>query len=176
MTGPIQIVTRHFSDCLPAEIDDFKALVLAGGEVEPEGLEDRIRRAASLVFLYIGCCLCGVGALKLPNSAYRQGVSSKSKVPLPEHQFPYELGWVFVMPSARGRRFSNDLTRAALSKAGAGGVFATSWTNNEPMHAALRKCGFESAGEAWESERLDRSLQLFLRRGQKRATEVSSHQ
>jgi hypothetical protein len=33
MIGPIQIVTRHFSDCLPAEIDDFKALVLAGGEV-----------------------------------------------------------------------------------------------------------------------------------------------
>lgn len=164
MTGPVQVVARKPGDCHDTEIGDFMALVLAGGEVKPKGLEGRIRCAVSLVFLTIGCCLCGVAALKRAEASYRRRVSSNSGIALPEHQFPFELGWVFIMPSARGRRFSVDLTRAALSGADTEGVFSTSRTDNPGMHATLAKFQFVSAGKSWASDRGDHALQLFLRR------------
>ncbi len=163
MTGPVQIVARKPSDCHDTEIGDFMALVLAGGEVKPQGLEGRIRSAVSLVFLTVGCCLCGVAGLKLPEASYRKRVSSNSTIALPEHQFPYELGWVFIMPSARGRRFSVDLTRTALASAGTDGVFSTSRTDNPDMHATLAKFQFVPAGKSWASDRDDHKVQLFVR-------------
>lgn len=163
MSGPVQVVSRSPGDCHDSEIKDFMALVLAGGEVTPNGLEDRIRSAVSLVFLTIGCCLCGVAALKRPEASYQRQVSSKSGVPLPEREFSYELGWLFIMPSARGRRFSVDLTRVALSGVATDGVFATSRTDNAGMHATLAKFGFLSAGRPWASARGDHQLQLFIR-------------
>jgi len=163
MTGPVQVVARKPGDCHDTEIGDFMALVLAGGEVKPKGLEGRIRSAVSLVFLTVGCCLCGVAALKRPEASYRKRVSSNSTIALPERQFPYELGWVFVMPSARGRRFSVDLTRIALASAGTDGVFSTSRTANAGMHATLAKFQFVSVGKPWASDRCDHKLQLFLR-------------
>ena len=163
MTGPVHVVAREPSDCHDTEIGDFMAFVLAGGEVKPKGLEGRIRSAISLVFLTVGCCLCGVAALKRPEASYRKRVSSSSTIALPEQKFSYELGWVFIMPSARGRRFSVDLTRAALASAGNKGVFSTSRTDNPSMHATLHKFQFVSVGKSWASDRGDHNLQLFLR-------------
>jgi GNAT superfamily N-acetyltransferase len=164
MTTPIQIVSRRPGDCHDSEIKDFMALVLAGGEVSPKGLEERVRSAVSLVFLTIGCCLCGVGALKRPEPSYRTSVSSGSDIALSEDTFPYEFGWVFIMPSARGRGLSVDLTREALKTVGAKGVFATSRTDNVSMHATLKKFGLLPAGRPWASTRGQYQLQLFIRR------------
>src|SRR5229473_941554 len=164
MNDFIRVVDLQPSACDQKTLDDFKALVLAGGEVTSTGLENRIRSAARLIFLKVCGCLCGVAALKRPERSYREHVSAQSRTPLPEAKYPFELGWVFVMPSARGRGFSNDLTRAALSAAGAAGIFATSRTNNTAMHTALAKFGFERAGEPYPSDRGDHKLQLFVRR------------
>jgi len=147
------------------------ALVCAGGEVAPEGLEHRVRAAARLVFLEVCCCLRGIAALKRPQQEYRKRVSVKSGFALPEAKYPFELGWVFVMPSARGRGFSRDLTQAALSAAGTAGVFATSHTGNIPMHKALEKFGFARVGEPYPSERGRHKIQLFVRAGSENPTE-----
>lgn len=163
MNAPVQVIARSPGDCHDTEIKDFMALVLAGGEVNAEGLETRIRSAVSLVFLTVGCCLCGVAALKRPEGRYRKRVSSNSGIALPEREFPYELGWLFIMPSAREQRFSVDLTREALAGAGTEGVFATSRTDNASMHATLAKFHFLSSGHPWASARGNYQLQLFLR-------------
>ncbi len=164
MSGLVTIVVRKPGDCHDTEIGAFKALVLAGSEVSPKGLEARIHSATFLVFLTIRCCLSGVAALKRPEARYRMHVSSSSGVLLRESEFPYELGWVFVLPSARGRRLSLDLTRAALSGAGTDAVFATSRTDNVNMHATLTKFNFVPEGRPYASRRGGHKLQLFLRR------------
>jgi hypothetical protein len=164
MNSPVQVVTKSPEECHLTEINDFMALVLAGGEVSKVGLEGRVRSASALVFLSIGCCLSGVAALKRPEPHYREGVSSHSGVDLAEVDFPYELGWVFVMPHARGRKFSIDLTQVALSKADNGGVFATSRSDNTAMHSTLKKFEFAAIGRSWPSTRGDYDLKLFLRK------------
>lgn len=69
MFGPISIASRSPRNCSEEELGDFRALVLAGGEVIPGGLEARIRAAHALVFLTVGCCLCGVAAIKQPETS-----------------------------------------------------------------------------------------------------------
>lgn len=163
MRGAVRVLDCDPKDCDASQIADFMAFVLAGGEVTSNGLENRIRSAALLVFLDVGCCLCGIAALKRPEASYRKDVSNKSGVRLSEEEYPFELGWVFVMPSARGRKFSFELTRTALAAAEGEGVFATSRTDNSPMHASLEKYGFLRAGNHYPSERGNYQLQLFVR-------------
>ncbi len=151
MAAP-QLVARTPDACSEGQIDQFVKLVEAGGEVTSEGLVDRVRGAASLIFL---TQLQGIAALKHPQPGYRQTVSTKSGVPLSEAAFPFELGWVFVVPAARGNRYANDLVRAAVATAGGRGIFATSREDNMPMHRALEKFGFARAGQCYPSERGD---------------------
>jgi GNAT superfamily N-acetyltransferase len=170
MNSFVKTLDRRPNDCDDKDIGDFMAFVLAGDEVVSDGLEGRIRGAERLVFLRVCGCLSGVAALKPPDQHYRKDISSKSGIPLPEETYPFELGWVFVMPSARRRNFSVDLTRAALSAAGTAGVFATSRTDNVSMHATLSKFGFAVAGSRYPSNRGNHQLQLFVRNPNHQAT------
>lgn len=77
-------------------------------------------------------------------------------------EFPFELGYVFVLPSARRQGFSVELARLALSAAEGKGVFATSRTNNDKMHATLRRFGFVKSGCIYASGKGNHDLQLFL--------------
>ena len=174
MSGFAKVTVLKPTDCENGLIGDFMSLVLAGGEVAEEGLEKRIRSAERLVLLSVCSCLSGISALKRPEQSYRKHVSSRSGVPLPQSEYPFELGWVFVMPSARGRGFSADLTRAALSAAAGRGVFATSRTDNHPMHASLAKFDFMPTGHPYASTRGTHHLQLFLRQAQRRLSAKSS--
>src|SRR5882762_2464192 len=131
MSVPTKLLAGEPHEFHDNEIRDFMALVIVGGEVTRSGLEDRIRSAPRLVFLYLGHKLTGIAALKRPDAGYRYNVSSKSGVPVALSAFPYELGYMFVVPSARGRGLSLDLARSALSGAGNGGVFATSRIDNK---------------------------------------------
>jgi predicted GNAT family N-acyltransferase len=164
MDGAIRVLAREPRECDEKLIADFTTLVMAGGEVAAQNLGYRIRSAARLIFLTEERCLAGIAALKLPLTSYRKQISTKSGFPLPPTEYPFELGWVLVVPSARGRKFSLELTRAALAAAGNSGVFATSRTGNEHMHTTLTRCGFSRAGQTYPSTRGGHQLQLFVRK------------
>jgi predicted GNAT family N-acyltransferase len=93
---------------------------------------------------------------------YRQSVFQKANALTSESEYPFELGWVFVSPSARGRKFSNKLVHTAISVADGKGVFATSRLDNIPMHKALEAHGLSRNGSAYASRHEDRQLILFL--------------
>ena len=168
--SPVRVICREPTSCNDNEIADFKALVLAGGEVTPGGLDQRIRAAVGLVFLSEGRLLRGIAALKSPLQTYRKEVFAKSGVPLAEEEYPFELGWVFIIPSARGKKLSLKLVQAAVTVAGGCAVFATSRTDNLPMHATLVKCGFLPAGDSYRSTRGSYELQLFVRNATPKVT------
>jgi len=66
MTAPINVVTKNPESCTETEAQDFMAMVRASGEVSGSGLENRVRSAKCLIFLYRDSCLQGVAALKRP--------------------------------------------------------------------------------------------------------------
>jgi GNAT superfamily N-acetyltransferase len=145
------------------EILDFIALVRAGNEVGNVALEQNVQNAKCLVFGRQASCLVGIAALKNPLTSYRKSIESKASVSLNAQEFPFELGYVFVLPSARHQGLGEKLCQAALSLAEGKGVFATARTENEAMAMVLAKVGFSKAGAAYGSSRSDYRLQLFVR-------------
>jgi hypothetical protein len=147
----------------PEEIDDFVALVLAGGEVNPNGLRERIMKAPHIAFLRGNDRLLGVGGLKTPSDNHRKEIELGSKTKLDKQSVPFELGWVFIILSARNRKLSFPLCRALVSAAKGNGIFATSRANNVSMHRTLTKLGFVCMGSEWPSQQNDGNLALFLK-------------
>jgi predicted GNAT family N-acyltransferase len=163
MSSASTITIKSPLECSAKEVADFAALVNAGSEVVSEGLESRVREANALFFLRENSCLLGIAALKNPNSTYRASVFKKAAASASAAQFPLELGWVFVLPSARGRKLSHSLVQAALSHSAGKNVFATSRTDNPGMHVPLLAASFFKHGVEYASSRGTHRLVLFLR-------------
>lgn len=156
-----QPIAKRPADCTRAEISDFVALVLEGGEVDPIGLPRRVQLAEKLIFLPGPDGLLGVAALKNPGYDYRTRIAKLSGANVLASDFPYELGWVVVSPAAQSQGHSNRLSLAALKPAGNNGVLAT--THNTRMRSTLLKLGFFPGGVTYPSRLGDRQIQLFLR-------------
>jgi GNAT superfamily N-acetyltransferase len=157
------VIAQPPRDFAEPEIQDFIALVRAGGEVGDAALEENVRNAECLVFVRQTSCLVAVAALKNPKASYRKNIHTKAGVAVNSDSFPFELGYIFVLPSARNQGIGAMLCESALSPAGERGVFATARTNNDGMNVILPKFNFSKAGEPYTSGRGDHQLQLYLR-------------
>jgi GNAT superfamily N-acetyltransferase len=160
--GTEMIVAKKPTECLETELKDFAALILVGGEVTAVGLEARIKKAEALLFLVQDSCLKGIAAVKNPEKGYRQGVFQKAQATIEASEFPFELGWVYVLPSSRGSGFSHKLVEAALSVTNGQAVFATSRADNELMHKVLKAHSFSCHGKTYASTRGNQQLALFV--------------
>src|SRR5262249_40074127 len=140
---------------------DLERLVVAGGAVDPEGLPQRIRNASRLLFLREqDGQLVGVGALKQPRSAYRDGVFAKARATVPSDRYRVELGWVVVAKSYQGRGFSARIIGELLALAKNENVFATTRVDDRAMRFASAH-GFEPNGNSYPSGR-GYNLALYL--------------
>jgi hypothetical protein len=134
-----------------------------------QGLVERIRNSAALAFAYEDGVLAGVAALKRPQASYRRRIGAASDVALSESMFPFELGWVYVLPDSRGKHLSLALCESALSVSAGSAVFATSRVDNEPMHKSLARCGFQLSGKPYASGRSKDELAVFIRNAAQQA-------
>lgn len=159
----VRIVTKAPDDCSDSEIAAFERLVLSGGEVEKQGLVDRIEKANKLAFAYVSGVIAGVAGLKHPNSNYQTSVFRKAGTNLPSTKFSLELGWAYVSEAQRGQGLSGKLIKALLKQSEGLAVFATSRTDNTSMHRALVRAQFSRTGNAFSSRRGNHQLQLFVR-------------
>jgi hypothetical protein len=147
-----------------AEKEDFIAMVRAGGEVEGRrSLEDNVRDAERLAFARREGCLVGVGAFKRPKLSYRTKVEKHSGASLDADQFPFEFGYLFVLPSARGQRLSSKMWQALIAGNEGNGIFATARVQNKEMAAILPGLGFAPTGSPYQSSRGKHKLQLYVR-------------
>lgn len=162
-TGVPKVCVGEPASFAEADLDDFTAFVLAGGEVTAKGLRERVARAAHIAFARENECLLGVAGLKKPDQSYRTRIEKSANAKLPAETLPLELGWIFVLPSARGRKLSAALCRPLVAEAESRGIFATSRTENTPMHRTLEKLGFKRVGREWPSKENDANLVLFIR-------------
>lgn len=163
MNESAEVVTiKKPSECSTAELQDFVAFVLAGGEVTAVGLDVRVKEAEALVFLVQDGCLKGIAAVKNPDQNYKNKVFRKARASVQANEFPFELGWVFVLPSSRGVGFSHKLVKAAIDVTSGRGVFATSRSDNVPMQKVLKAHGLSCHGKEYVSSRGNHKLILFV--------------
>ncbi|MFC2254755.1 GNAT family N-acetyltransferase [Labrys portucalensis] len=151
-----------FSDAVRAA---FIELVRQGGEVGDDVLERNVRNAKSLVFLRLAGDLVGVAALKNPIPSYPKRIGESAGFKIDAKAFPYELGYIFVVPQARGNGFSRVLAETAIGQADGSGIFATARTDNAAMRSTLLRVGFEAKGVPYVARDKERFIQIFVLRG-----------
>lgn len=160
----IRVVARALGTVEEAQRQDFMAIVRAGGEVSDASLGRNTREAERLVFARQGGSLVGVAALKNPQPHHRATIKQKAGVAVEVMDFPFELGYIFVLPCARRGGLATKLCRSALRAANGRGVFATARTDNVGIHRILRRLRFQKVGIPFSSTRGIYKLQLFLRK------------
>jgi GNAT superfamily N-acetyltransferase len=159
----VTIARRTPAECTPEEREAFSQLLCRAFGVGSGDRGKRIAAARCLILLREAGELVGIAALKAPTYSQRRAAFAKAGVPLLGAPPRHELGWVVVDERFRGQRYSRLLVESALQAAGDADVFATSHTENTPMHRTLRRSGFTAAGSPWFSRRHGRQLMLFVR-------------
>jgi len=160
LNGAIHI--KEPASCTAGEIQDFARLVREGFRGSDEGLLRRIESARLLAFHYaIDGSLSAVAALKMPGDRQRDDVFEKASVSVGSAGYQVELGWVYVVPSHRGSRLSEDLCGQLLAGDSGVGVYATTRSNNVTMIDVLRTLGFERVGDPYPHR--GEELVVFLR-------------
>lgn len=150
--------------CSDEERGAFARLVRQGFAGSDGGLPGRIRDARWLAFQYaLDGTLAGVAGLKAPGERYRSSVFEKAGAGGGAADYELELGWVFVVPSRRGKGIGETLCRALLARAPESPVYATTRPDNTSMKRILRALGFARVGKPYPHVRRNDELTLFLR-------------
>ena len=158
----IAVSARPPNTVAAEDLSAFKQFVLAGGEVNAKTLPSLVSSALSLAFARIGEELVGVGAIKRPNRRYRAYLFAKAGVMQDPSQFEFELGWVYVRPSAREKGVASALVEVLVPLLDGALAYATSRVDNERMHVLLKRSGFRPVGVAYPSQLNEPAIQLFL--------------
>lgn len=153
------------------KLADFAAFVRKAGEANAS----HVNSAKCLVQLYSDK-LIGTAALKT-DKGYRNSCFEKAGLAELADKFSFELGYVVVDPTLRGRGLSHLVVAAALSLREKAGVYATSNLSNLAMHKVLGSRGFIRAGVPWESQtKPGQHVALFVSaQGQQLTSESKPH-
>ena len=144
------------------DIAAFMQMVKEGGEVDPATLPAFVDRALVLVTAHLHGRLVGIGAIKRPYDEYRARVFAKAKSLLDPTKFEFELGWFYISPAARGNGLASELVQALMPALASRAAYSTSRTNNDRMHASLRRAGFVPEGAPYPSNMNDQEIQLLI--------------
>ena len=156
------LVEKRPADCADAELRAICDLIKKGDEVDPHGLEGRVRRAWLIALGSVENRLAAVAGIKKPDKDYRAGVFRKSASKFEPDHFPVELGWVMVDEKFRRRGLGRRVMDALLGTLNQN-VYTTSRATNEPMHALLISYGFALTGNPWRSMRGPYDLVLHVK-------------
>jgi predicted GNAT family N-acyltransferase len=147
MENPTIIIKRP-KDCAKSELQKFEQLVVEGGQVKPDGLDEKVRGCMFLAFCFVGNELASVAALKNKAREYveslydKTGTSNKEDLPL------IEIGYCFTNHHHRGKKYNSLLVDSLLQKAKGKLVFAT--TGNPIMKSFFEKRGFQKVGNPYD--------------------------
>jgi GNAT superfamily N-acetyltransferase len=153
--------------CAPDELPKdsltrFVELIRWGGAIpaDPAKVEKRLLKAKALVYLERGGTIVGIAALKIPIESYRARIGKSAGFPIPEKDYPYELGYVVVDPSMQGQNLSPRLVNAIVALAAGERLLAT--TSSAAMHKVLPRAGFVKSGQGYKNDNGE-TLTLYVR-------------
>lgn len=142
-----QISVLTPAECSAAQLRQFHELVIAGGQVQADGLAERISSAALLAFAYSGEELAGIASVKQQKRNYVTGIFLKAKVPRLAEHYLFEIGYAVTHEHFRRQGISRDLIKALIGHQSGTRFYAT--TKNDGMRDLLTRSGFKKTGNSW---------------------------
>jgi len=142
------------------EIKRFKEIVIEAGEVNEGSFDQLIGNDPILLIYPSSSNIEAIGALKIPNVRYKQGVFKKSESKLNSSEFTYELGWIVSLTKGvgNGKKVTKILSDLETN------IYATVRVKNAAMKHILEASGFIQVGLPYKSSRGDYFIALYIKR------------
>lgn len=156
-------ITYH--NAKPSQITDdvlqqILALIENGQQVSMTRVSNNLRRAEMIGYAKFNDDIVGVMVLKNPNPNYRKKVFAE--VPDLIEKYPYELGYVYVIPKYRGQGTASYLLNELVGNRS--DVFATTREDNTKMISLLKQNSFVQAGNTRKSDRGTYGIVLWIKK------------
>jgi len=158
----MEIIVKLPNECLDQEINEFVELVNQGGEVDPKGLEERVRRAKNLFFLK-DPTLVAVSALKRFYQQYKNSIFEKAGCSDIASNYKLEMGWMYAKPQSRGKGFGRKLLEAMISQLNGQSCYTTARSGNHIMCHMLEGHGFNRVGTEYPNSKGDNKIILYVK-------------
>lgn len=149
------------TDCREQDIRAFHDLVLKGKQVNPKGLEERIRNAHLLAFCYDGETPVATMGLKNPGKKYKEKIFGKAGISKDNEKYIFEIGWEFTDESHRRKGISQTMMKMLLDASGNTPIFATAIAPQCPVRTMLINNGFEPVGQTYRNTNDGHLLQIL---------------
>ena len=146
--------------CNNIELKTFYDLVVKGGKVLIDGLEDRILNCELLAFCEDHDTIIGVSAIKKPSKNYREGIIVKAKISRKWSELIFEIGYSFTEPECRRKGISSTLKSLLLNEMTARQGILFSTTAIESSQKFLIDNGFKNLGEPYDGDN-DEAIRYF---------------
>jgi len=156
----MQCIITNYTNCSNEEIKTIASLIIRGGEVNTQTLDQKLRRAISIGVVKDNNKIIGTASIKLPKKTYLRNVFVKSNSETIQEKFRYELGYIFVDPDYRGKHLGYSLCKCLIDSFGEHSLFATTRTDNGPMRHILQLLGFQATGNFYEGRNGVSAIQL----------------
>ncbi len=164
MIDPAHTSVRVPAECSQNEFNAFEVLVKLSGEVNPNGLRNRIENAYLLAWVVDSDGeMAGVAGLKNPEEAHRTSVFRESQTDEDPKMYDVELGWIFVRSEYRDKGLASKLVKELLAKETSNRMYATVRANNKEVPFLMKKFGFVQSGAQYPSTEGDYDLVLYIK-------------
>ncbi|WP_196888773.1 hypothetical protein [Aureivirga sp. CE67] len=139
------------------EINFIKKTVLKAGEVNISHFDNLIYKNPILILYPNPKTPKAVGALKIPNTTYRNKVFNKANTSKNPEKFKYELGWIVSLEVGNGKIITKILSEFKPY------IYATVRDENKKMINILEQLNFKKIGKSYQSERDDYLIGLYIK-------------
>ncbi len=136
--------------CDQKQLKVFHDIVVEGGQVMIEGLEERIKAADFLSFCESENEVVGVASIKNPNSVYKKNTFRKANVEKLADNYTLEIGYAVTKETHRRKGISEQLIKSLMDNSISKSFFAT--TKNDGMRKLLEKIGFTKLGDNYKND------------------------
>ena len=178
----MEIIVKLPSECSDQEINEFVQLVNEGGEVDPSGLEERVRRAKKLFFLSVASrrdlarlsaeprasggkdpSLVAVSAIKRFYQQYKNSIFKKAGCSNIASSYQLEVGWMYVKPASRDKGFGRKLLEVMINQLNGASCYTTVRSDNHIMDHLLNSHGFNKVGMEYSSSKGNHKIILYIK-------------
>lgn len=139
------------------EIFIFKEILINAGEVSEDTFGGLIEKNPKILILGNIENIDGIGALKIPNKAYKEKVFTLANSEKKPSEYNFELGWLVSLTKGNGNKIVKLLASFEQN------IYATVREENEKMIHLLKKYGFNQAGFSFKSNRGNYQILLFTK-------------
>ncbi|MET3129565.1 putative GNAT family N-acyltransferase [Arcicella rosea] len=130
--------------CDSQQLKKFYDIVVEGGQVLVDGLENRIKGAELLSFCESESEVVGVASIKKPDNAYKKNIFRQANVEELSGSYNFEIGYAVTKETHRRKGISEQLIKSLMENSNSKSFYAT--TKNDGMRHLLEKIGFTKLG------------------------------